>query len=123
MSKYYFILLLTFFVQQTCTGQSDPYIDYETAPQLYGGYDSLYKVIKPLTTIKSNCANEGRVFVTFLLSKEAKISEVKVAKGLCPKEDSIAIEIVRSLRYIPAKYKGEPIETMRSIPIYFTKEE
>ncbi|MEO0555733.1 MAG: energy transducer TonB [Bacteroidota bacterium] len=123
MSKYYFILVALFIALKTCRGQSKAYLDYETAPELLGGYDSLYNAIKPLTIIKSSCPNEGRVFVTFLLSKEAKISKVKVAKGLCPKEDSIAIEIVKSLKYSPAKYKGKPIETMRSIPIHFNKEE
>lgn len=89
---------------------------------LKGGTDSLYRVIKYETILPIDCKQSGKVFIDYVITKSGEVREVSVAKGLCPVADSIAVNIVKRLKYIPAKSQGKSVAARKSIPIYFTKD-
>lgn len=95
----------------------------ESNVQLKGGYDSLYKAIKHKTILPNLCGQSGRVFVDFVITELGDTKRASIAKGLCPTADSIALDIVKNLKYIPAKRNGISVAIKQSLPIYFTKEE
>ena len=90
---------------------------------LKGGYDSLYKAIKSETILPDSCGQTGKVFVIFYFTESGTTRDAKIAKGICPEADSIALTIVKRLNYIPAKRSGKNIVITQQLPIYFTMEE
>lgn len=114
MMKAIFVILLTS-IATACSSQNYPYSQAE----LIGGYDSLYKKLKTDHARLTSCGTKGRVYVTFEVMGNGTIKNCRVVKGICPKADSIAVNIVRTLAYTPAQKNGVPIESTRTIFIPF----
>ncbi len=63
---------------------------------------------------------EGRVNVSFTISKEGKVTDVKVRKPVHPLLDEAAINIIKKMpQWEPAMFKNEPVNTLYTIPINF----
>ncbi len=112
----YSLILITFSVQCSAQNQDNK---YDRNPILIGGYDSLINVTENRRLMNGCASSRDKVFVQFLVSKEGKLSAVEVIKGLCPEQDSVALEIVKSLRFKPGLEKGKPVEFKRVIGIPF----
>jgi hypothetical protein len=97
--------------------------EYNRNPILIGGYDSLINATKNRRLMNDCVSIRDKVFVQFSVSAEGKLSDIEVIKGLCPEQDSVAVEIVKSLLFKPGLEKGKPIEFKRVIGIPFTKSE
>lgn len=65
---------------------------------------------------------QGRVYISFVIEKNGKISHIQIEKGVSPNLDHEAIRLVRSMpKWIPANKEGlGPIRSQRSIPIVYT---
>ena len=120
--KYFVIFSMTLcLVFNNCQSQDIKHFSQDA--KLIGGIDSLYKAIKYETTLKGNCKSHGKVYIDYMISESGAVDKVILAKGLCPIADSIALSIVKRLKYIPAQKNGAPIVARKSIPIYFKIEE
>lgn len=93
-------------------------------PEPKGGYEALYKYIG--ATIKYPAAArrsgaQGKVYVSFFVETDGKISEVKVNRGIHPECDAEAVRILQEcpLEWLPKKENGTAVRTQMTIPIAF----
>ncbi|MEM6737769.1 MAG: TonB family protein [Bacteroidota bacterium] len=94
----------------------------EKNAKLIGGYDNLFKSISRETFLPKNCDVDGRVFVRFTISEDGSTNDVSLAKGLCPEADSIALVIVKRLKYSPSEKGGKAIAIKQLLRVPFKKE-
>lgn len=116
-------LSLLFMTHAKCQDTASVFINYELQAQLIGGYDSLIEANKSNLWLPTECVDAGKSFIQFTVQKDGSITDAKVVKGLnnCPEADSIALEIVKTIKLLPATYKNEVTETQRVLPIPFYK--
>ena len=120
MKNYVFLLILTLFSSEGI-GQDNMYINYDRAPQLLGGYDSLFKAIKVETILPTGCTAEGKVFVMYTISETGDVSDIEISKGLCSEADTIAVNIVARFKYRPAEYNQKVMSIIQTLAIPFFK--
>ena len=66
---------------------------------------------------------EGTVYLELHIGKRGTVKSVDLIESLNPILDSIAIEMVKELKFIPAKRYGKfPIECWLTLPFSFTLE-
>jgi TonB family protein len=76
-------------------------------------------VVYPLDAIDLDA--QGKVFVSFVVEKNGRVSDVKIIKGAYSSLNREAKRVVRSMPYwIPGTLDGEPIRTRCTVPIIFT---
>lgn len=64
---------------------------------------------------------QGKVFVTFVVEVDGKISDVRVLRGIGGGCDEEAMRVVRSMpRWVPGKQRGVPVRVQFNLPIKFT---
>ena len=62
----------------------------------------------------------GKVFITFNVTKNGKITDVKIIKGIGAGCDEEALRVVKMMpNWIPGELKGKPVATNFVIPIKF----
>jgi len=63
---------------------------------------------------------EGRVFVSFVVSKEGKVTDVKIARGVDPILDKEALRVVKnSPDWTPGTQRGKNVNVSFTFPIVF----
>lgn len=63
---------------------------------------------------------QGKVYVSFVVEPDGRVSNVKVLKGVDPSIDKEAVRVVAaSPRWNPGKQRGKPVRVMFNIPIVF----
>lgn len=63
---------------------------------------------------------QGRVFVSFVVEKDGKVSNVSVARGVDKMLDESAIAVVKKIPPLkPAKQSGRPVRMSYTVPINF----
>jgi protein TonB len=99
----------------------------EQQPTFPGG-DSLinkflYDNLKyPELALKTNI--QGKVFVTFVVNSNGKISDVKVIRGIGGGCDEEAIRLIKSMpNWIPGKYNGKNVPVQMNLPVKFLFDE
>ncbi|MEM6737772.1 MAG: energy transducer TonB [Bacteroidota bacterium] len=118
MMKFFLIIPFCFFVVTTCSGQNKENHDAE----FIGGYDSLFKALQSQSNMINTCERKGKVYLDFNVNELGETGDIQIARGLCPKADSIAFEVVKKLKYKPAVRNGQQIVVRKSLPIYFNTE-
>lgn len=89
-----------------------------------GGQAALMKFIQsnvqyPETSIDMD--EQGKVYLSFVVGLDGKISQVKVAKGVSTDLDREAKRVVRSMpNWIPGEADGKKVPTRCRLPIVFT---
>lgn len=64
---------------------------------------------------------QGRVYVRFIIEKDASISNVEVLRGVHPSLDEVAVKTIESLKVLkPATQRGKAVRTTFNIPINFS---
>jgi TonB family protein len=96
----------------------------EEMPEFPGGAEALKQYIaRSLNYPESAKENgiQGRVYVTFRISKEGKVTDAKVARSIFPALDKEAVRVVSSLPdWNPGKQNGQPVEVVGyGIPVDF----
>lgn len=92
-------------------------------PQFPGGIDSLKiyidnHIIYPITAIENNA--QGIVYVKFVITKEGRIIEAVVLKGVSPAVDTEAKRVIMEMpNWLPGKNKGENVAVNFTIPVRF----
>lgn len=63
---------------------------------------------------------QGKVFVTFVVEKNGKVTDVKVLRGIGGGCDEEAIRVIRNMpKWIPGKQRGKPVRVQFNLPIIF----
>jgi len=113
------------FIEQEEEDDSDEiFMVVEQMPVFPGGDLGLMKFIQK--TVKyPPIAKEnditGKVYVSYVVNKKGKVTNVKVVRGVDKYLDSEAIRVVKLLPYASAgKQRGKPVNVQYTIPINFT---
>jgi len=100
-----------------------PFTIVEQMPDYPGGIDELNKFLKEnikYPQMARESGIEGTVYVTFVVSKSGKISNVKVLRGIGGGCDEEAIRVVGSMPgWIPGKQNGVAVPVQFNLPIKF----
>ena len=110
-------------VAQTEVEDDAIFVVAENAPEFPGGEDSLYayiarNIVYPEAAKKEKI--EGRVFVTFVIEKDGRVSNAKILRdigGGCGEE---AIRVVKNMqKWKPGTQRGNPVRFQFNLPVSF----
>ena len=63
---------------------------------------------------------QGKVYVTFVVGKDGKVSNATIARGVDPSIDKEALRVVNALpAWKPGKQRGKPVNVSYTVPINF----
>jgi len=63
---------------------------------------------------------QGKVYVTFVVSKDGSVANTKIARGVDPLLDAEALRVVNGLpKWQPGKQKGKAVNVSYTVPINF----
>jgi protein TonB len=63
---------------------------------------------------------QGRVFVTFVVEKDGRVTDVKVLRGIGGGCDEEAIRVIKNMpKWDPGKQRGKPVRVQFNMPILF----
>jgi TonB family protein len=63
---------------------------------------------------------QGKVYVTFVVSKDGSVADAKIVRGVSPSLDAEALRVVNALpKWKPGKQKGEAVNVSYTVPINF----
>ena len=96
----------------------------ESMPEFPGGESALnrflYENIKYPQMAKES-GIQGRVFVTFVVERDGKVTDVRVLRGIGGGCDEEAIRVVQNMpKWSPGKQRGKPVRVQFNLPIKFT---
>ncbi|UII22713.1 energy transducer TonB [Fulvivirga ligni] len=114
MKKFVFITSILMLSMTSCKSQN-----HSQDARLIGSVDSLFQAIQDETTLKFKCEEKRKVHLDYIIKEDGNVGKVTVAKGICPKADSIATVIVKRLKYHPAIRDNNAVEVRKSIAIPF----
>ena len=63
---------------------------------------------------------EGEVILEVVILAEGKIGPVRILRGLSSGLNERAIECVRQWRFVPGKFKGQPVDVIAEIAVNFS---
>jgi protein TonB len=95
----------------------------EQQPEFEGGYEAMMNFIKKNMKYPASARRmgvDGTVYVSFVVSKDGSISEVKTIRGIsadCDKEAERVVKMMPSWR--PGKQNGKPVFVRFVLPIKF----
>jgi TonB family protein len=92
-------------------------------PEFPGGYDALGKFILSNVKYPAEAMEkkaEGKVMVSFIVTKEGKISDVKIKKSVRPDLDAEALRVVAMMpAWQPGENNNGPVNVAMVLPIQF----
>jgi protein TonB len=96
----------------------------ENMPEFPGGDLGLMKFIQKnvkYPAIAKEYNITGKVYVSFIVDKLGKVTNVKIVRGVDKNLDAEALRVVSLLpKYKPGKQRGKSVRVMFTIPINFT---
>jgi periplasmic protein TonB len=107
----------------TQSNDSVKWVRVEKQPEYPGGFGEMMKFIKkelkyPPKAKKSRI--EGDVLVSFVVTREGSLSDVKTIRSLHPDCDAEAERIVKAMpSWVPGTVKNKPVFVRFNIPIRF----
>lgn len=76
----------------------------------------------PRKAVRNNI--EGKVFVTFTINEDGRISDVTLGKGIDPACDKEALRLISNMPpWKPGRYKGKPAKSSYTMPVVFKLEQ
>lgn len=94
------------------------YVAVEQMPHLMGGLEGLQQKIK-YPEEASKAGIEGRVIVKFIVTKEGKVENPEILKGVGSGLDEEALRVVKQAKFKPGTRYGEPVRVQYSLPISY----
>ena len=95
----------------------------EDMPEFPGGDLALRKYIAnaiKYPVIAQENGIQGKVYVTFVVGKDGKVNNARIARGVDPSLDKEALRVVNSLpTWKPGKQRGKPVNVSYTVPINF----
>jgi protein TonB len=103
--------------------QEEVYTNVEQMPEYPGGDSELRNFIGKSVKYPPEAAKKGikgKVFVSFVVSKDGSIIDVKILRGVDPLLDAEALRVVNAMpKWSPGKDKGKIVAVQYTIPINF----
>ena len=95
----------------------------EQMPQFPGGDAALMKFLQSHINYPPMAAEnsvQGKVILQFVVEKDGKVGEVKVARSVDKDLDREAIRVVKTLpRFTPGRQNGQPVRVWYTLPVTF----
>lgn len=105
------------------TATNEPFIVVEKMPEFAGGQEALLRYLRdhlryPGAALAAGVG--GRVFMSFVVGSDGKISEVTILKGLGYELDEEALRVVRQMpAWTPGYQSQHPVPVRFTLPITF----
>jgi hypothetical protein len=94
----------------------------DVMPKYKDGQQALFETISAKVKSHPKVSAIGVVFVSFIIDKEGRVTEVECLRGLNTEIDNIAVEAVKGLGlFTPAMQQGKPVNCAYNLPIRFEK--
>ena len=95
----------------------------EQMPEYPGGQAALFEYLSKNIKYPADAEKkkvEGKVFVTFVVDSDGKITDVSLLKKVFPSLDAEAIRVISAMpNWIPGKQKGQAVRVKYTVPIMF----
>lgn len=96
----------------------------ESMPEFPGGEAALYKFLAEnikYPQMAKESGIQGRVFVTFVVERNGKVTDVRVLRGIGGGCDEEAIRVVQNMpSWAPGKQRGKSVRVQYNLPVKFT---
>lgn len=96
----------------------------ESMPEFPGGEAALYKFLGEnikYPQMAKESGIQGRVFVTFVVERNGKVTDVRVLRGIGGGCDEEAIRVVGNMpAWTPGKQRGKSVRVQYNLPVKFT---
>jgi periplasmic protein TonB len=96
----------------------------ESMPEFPGGEPALYKYLAEnikYPQMAKESGIQGRVFVTFVVERDGRVTDVRVLRGIGGGCDEEAIRVVAGMpKWAPGKQRGKPVRVQYNLPVKFT---
>ena len=96
----------------------------ESMPEFPGGEAALYKFLAEnikYPQMAKESGIQGRVFVTFVVERDGRVTDVRVLRGIGGGCDEEAIRVVSDMpKWAPGKQRGKPVRVQYNLPVKFT---
>lgn len=100
------------------------YISVQEMPEFPGGVAAMYKFIGKIIDYPRQAKEmniSGRVFLTFVVQKDGKVTDVKVLRGIGHGCDEEAIRVIEAMpNWSPGKQREVPVCVRYQLAIKFT---
>jgi TonB family protein len=97
--------------------------EVEKMPEYKGGMEGIIEYLrKEIRVPKQSEANgeEGKVFVQFIVTKNGRVKDAEVIKGVSALLDAEALRVVNGMKdWIPGENEGKPVNVQMVLPIMF----
>lgn len=96
----------------------------EAMPQYQGGTEAMFAYLSENIKYPEKAQTEkiqGRVIVTFVVSKTGEIKDARIIRGLFPECDVEALRVVNAMpKWIPGKQNNKEVDVQYTLPINFS---
>ena len=103
--------------------QGEVYDMVEVAPQFPGGTKELMawlgkNIRYPVAA--QEAGKQGRVVLQFVITKEGKVADIKIMRGVSPELDEEAVRVVKAMpAWTPGKQDGQAVNVRYTLPVTF----
>ena len=103
--------------------QGEIYDMVEVAPQFPGGTKELMawlgkNIRYPVAA--QEAGKQGRVILQFVITKEGKVADIKIMRGVSPELDEEAVRVVKAMpAWTPGKQDGQAVNVRYTLPVTF----
>jgi len=99
------------------------FLTVEEMPEYPGGEEAIKKDIAEAVNYPDDAKKkgiQGKVYVTFVVDEQGKVTDAKIARGVDPLLDKEALRVMGQLKtWKPGKEKGEAVKVSYTVPIKF----
>ena len=103
--------------------EEEIFVVVENMPEFPGGELALRKFISTAIkypSIAQENGIQGKVFVNFVVDRDGRISNAKIARGVDPSIDKEALRVVMTLpKWKPGMQRGKTVRVSYTVPISF----
>jgi TonB family protein len=100
------------------------YILVDQAPQFTGGQKAMSEYFSKNFKYPKNAEAkniQGKVYVSFVVTKEGKITKAKIWKSVDPELDAEALRLIQQMpNWVPGKKKGAIVNVAMTLPVTFS---
>jgi TonB family protein len=110
-------------VQVTTKKAEEVFVVVEEMPEFPGGDKAMRQFLAmnvryPTSALESNI--QGKVYVTFIVTKTGTVTNAKVVRSVDPSLDNEAIRVIEAMpKWKPGRQRGENVDVSFTVPITF----
>ena len=102
------------------TNRDDTFIVVDQMPEYPGGNEALQEYISLNLKYPALKEVSGKVFVSFVVDKKGKVTDVKVKNDVDAALAKEAVRLVKAMPlWTPGKLEGKAVNVQMNLPIYF----